>query len=219
MNSTILSTKVLTYPQQQRILNADLGLVGYNAIAIELEPWQTPFSSEHVVFTSQNGVRSFVIQTDSETLGKVVGYCVGEKTRAMLESHGIRVKLVADKAEALANQLVNTHADLRFTLVQGNMARPELGRILKKNNVRYDIIQAYRTELTPKTYQRSFDGVLFFSPSAVTSHCSANSIAESVAFCIGETTAEAAKVHTDHTIIANRPTIENVLVQAIKYYT
>jgi len=43
----------------------------------------------------------------------------------------------------------------------------------------------------PKGGEKRFDGILFFSPSAVESYLKSNTIKDEMCFCIGETTAEA----------------------------
>ena len=58
---------------------------------------------------------------------------------------------------------------------------------------------------------------MFFSPSGVKSFSIKNKINNAIAFCIGETTANEAKKITQNIIIANKASIENVLVQVIKY--
>ena len=48
--------------------------------------------------------------------------------------------------------------------------------------------------------------------------CLCNKLGNSMLFCIGNTTAAEAKKHSENIILANKPTVENVLVQAINYY-
>ncbi len=65
---------------------------------------------------------------------------------------------------------------------------------------------------------RTYDGVLFFSPSAVESFAQRNLFEETTVFCIGKTTEAEARKHTNNIITANRSTIENVIIQVIKHY-
>jgi len=216
MSSTILSTKQLTFPQSQRIINSGLGLVSYNAIQIDFLKMQWSGQPQHLIFTSQNGVASFLESSSSKLHEQVKAYCVGEKTKALLLENGIDVCATANNSQELGMLLVKTYSDTEFLLLSGNLRREDLPRLLKENNVRYKEVTVYNTTLTPARYERQFEGVLFFSPSAVQSHCSSNTLENSTAFCIGPTTAKEAQKHTDKVIIANKPTIENVLVQAIK---
>ncbi|NJW55672.1 uroporphyrinogen-III synthase, partial [Salinimicrobium oceani] len=89
---------------------------------------------------------------------------------------------------------------------------------LKGAEVKLTEIEVYDTQPVSNKIDRNFDGVLFFSPSAVKSYCSENDLAESVAFCIGKTTAAEARNYTSNIIIASTPSIENVIVQVVKYF-
>ena len=63
------------------------------------------------------------------------------------------------------------------------------------------------------------DGILFFSPSAVESYLKLNAIKEEMCFCIGETTAESLEnKKVKKIIIAEKPSVENVIYEVIEYY-
>ena len=79
-------------------------------------------------------------------------------------------------------------------------------------------MEVYRTHSNPKAFNRNFDGILFYSPSGIQSYLLENKLGNSMLFCIGNTTAAEAKKHSENIILANKPTVENVLVQAINYY-
>jgi uroporphyrinogen-III synthase len=95
--------------------------------------------------------------------------------------------------------------------------RDELPEILKLENIKCKEIEVYSTGLNPREFPQEFDGILFFSPSAVQSFTAENQLKNTIAFCIGETTATEAKKHTKNIIIATKPSIENVIVQVAKY--
>ncbi|MEO0902719.1 MAG: uroporphyrinogen-III synthase, partial [Bacteroidota bacterium] len=69
-----------------------------------------------------------------------------------------------------------------------------------------------------KKFDTTFDGYLFYSPSGIRSFLEVNTLSESPLFCIGETTAQEAKKHSENLIVANKPTVENVLVQVAKHF-
>ena len=54
--------------------------------------------------------------------------------------------------------------------------------------------------------------------SGIRSYLLENTLGESTLFCIGNTTASEAQKHSKNIIVANKPTVENVLVQAINNY-
>ncbi|GAA6764644.1 hypothetical protein AAFH68_05750 [Flavobacterium sp. CGRL1] len=62
------------------------------------------------------------------------------------------------------------------------------------------------------------EALLFFSPSGVKSYLKDNTINKQLCFCIGETTAEALHKITKNIIIADQPTIEDVIEDVIQEY-
>ncbi|TVZ26404.1 uroporphyrinogen-III synthase [Gillisia sp. Hel_I_86] len=217
--ATLLSTKILTTPQKQLLLNSGIGLVEYNAITIEFDnsSLDAPIP-RNLIFTSQNGVKGFFTQYPEFQTRDLNIFCVGEKTKAQIEKEGYSVIASADYGEELANLIVKDFKEKEFLHICGSMRREELSKILKAENFSIKELVVYKTTLNPKKFNRTFEGVLFFSPSGVQSFCQKNSLNSSTAFCIGETTAAEAKKHTQHIVIANKPSIENVIVQAVKKY-
>jgi hydroxymethylbilane synthase len=72
--------------------------------------------------------------------------------------------------------------------------------------------------LNPIKIDAAVSGVLFYSPSGIESYLEENST-EKVAFCIGETTAVAARKHFDKVEVANMPDVESVLELVNTYYS
>jgi len=214
---TVLSTKILTQPQRELFLNSGLGLVEYNAIHIDFLDVPIPLDHPNYIFTSKNAVKAFLRQSKNKKLPKLNAFCVGTNTKSFLEANGFTVLKTADNAATLATLIVQDHSGEEFLFLCGNKRREELPDILSKYNIRYKELEVYRTELNTKVFNRNFDGILFFSPSGITSFFTQNQIApETILFCIGETTAKEANKYSKNSVIANKPTIENVLVQAIK---
>ena len=213
MSSTILSTKKLSLAQQELLLNASINYVAYDAIKINHTDFTLQEKTDCYIFTSKNAVNSFF---KKKVLKKPV-FCVGFKTKELIESKGFMVKEVSINALNLAKIIVEKYKNKSFIHFTGNLRRPELPTYLFKNNVRYNEVVVYNTILRKKQFKQIFDGVMFFSPSGVKSFSIKNKINNAIAFCIGETTANEAKKITQNIIIANKASIENVLVQVIKY--
>ena len=125
---------------------------------------------------------------------------------------------MAKNASQLAQIISKEYKNDAFSFFSGNKRRDEIPTFLNENNIQLEEIQVYNTLLQPKKIVRRFHGILFYSPSAVESYVSQNSLHKIPAFCIGETTVKTAQTYTDTVIIANKPTIENTLIQAIKYF-
>lgn len=210
---TVLSTKKLTETQKELLLHSGIGFVEYDAIGINPVDFQVGENIENAIITSQNTIKSL--------LDKKVRiencFCVGEKTKKLLEQNGYTVKKIAEYGKDLAKNIVNQFPDQHFTFFCGNWRREELPKILKENKIDFTEVEVYETVLKPKKFDCTFDGILFFSPSAVESFTKENTLKNTNAFCIGTTTAAEAEKYTDKIIIAKQPTIENVIVQVVKH--
>lgn len=211
---TILSTKKLALHQKELLLNSGLAVVTYDAIRIKfLDFGLTSNQVENAIFTSKNAVEA----VKDHQLSIQNCFCVGEKTAAYAEENGFKVLLLADNAEELAKKIILDHKDKIFQFFCGEIRRDELPELLKKNDIKFKEITVYSTELNPKKFDSQFDGIMFFSPSGVKSYTKSNNL-DTIAFCIGETTADEARKHTSEVIVANRPGIENVIAKVVSEY-
>lgn len=209
---TILSTKILTKSQQSLLLNAGVSYVEYNAIQIEISPFQSSKNIENAIFTSKNAVRAVL---DSNL--KIQNcFCVGKNTKLLLEENGFQVIETTDYGSELGAKITTDYADRHFVFFCGNKRLDTIPSLLDKSNVQFEEIEVYKNSLNPKKFEQVFEGVLFFSPSGVKSFTEMNSLKNTIAFCIGTTTASEAKKHTDQVITAKPPSIENVIVQVVK---
>ena len=213
--ATVLSTKKLSLSQKQLLLNAGIGLVEYDAIQIEFIDFKTGNQTfKNAVITSKNTAKA-ILKKDLKIENC---FCVGEKTASFLRENNYNITEIVDYGANLAQIIVGKYPKENFTFFCGNERRDELPTTLKKNSVNFDEIEVYKTSLNPKQFVREFEGILFYSPSGVKSFVSKNKLDKSIAFCIGSTTTSEAKKHTSNIVTANKPSIENVIVQAAKYF-
>lgn len=216
---TILSTKKLSLSQQSLLLNSGIGYVEYDAIKINLK--NIPSNStleDNLIFTSKNAVKAVVNSIDIAELERKNIFCVGKKTAEFIINTGLPVLACESYGADLAEKLISNHKSWSFTYFCGNLRRDELPNLLSQNGINFEEVEVYSTSLNKKKFDQEFDGILFYSPSGVESFCSDNELRGSTAFCIGETTASEAKKHTGNIRIANKPSIENLIVQVIKYF-
>lgn len=211
---TILSSRQLTLAQAELLLNAGIAYTDYNAIRISLTDFTCQQPIENAIITSQNTVKALL----SKNCKIENCFCVGEKTKRLLEDNGYRVIEMFPYGKELGQCLVKHYSTLKFTFFCGSRRRPEMPAILQKAQIDFEEIQVYQTQLNPQKFDSHFDGILFFSPSQVESYIQHNQMADQTAFCIGTSTAQAAKPYTHNIIIAHKPTVENVLVQVIKKF-
>lgn len=212
--TSILSTKKLSNSQKQLFLNAGLSLVEYDAITIEATDFKLPSKQiKNAIYSSKNSVNVVSGKVQVENC-----FCVGEKTASLLSDNGFHIQEIADYGKDLAEIIVQKYPEECFVFFCGNQRRDEIPNILDKNQIDFTEIEVYKTGLNLKSFSQKFDGILFFSPSAIQSFTAENQLRENMAFCIGKTTAEEAKKHTNNTITATKPSIENVIVQVVKYF-
>ncbi|MDT0650056.1 uroporphyrinogen-III synthase [Autumnicola edwardsiae] len=208
---TLLSTKKLSTAQKQLVLNSGLRFVEYDAIQIDFVDFEA-ISVENAIIPSKNAAKAVV----KKCISIEKCFCVGEKTSAYLRDHNYKIVEVADYGRNLANIVLNNYNEQKFTFFCGNKRRDEIPSVLKENNIAFEEIEVYKTRLNFQHFRQEFDGIMFFSPSAVQSFTKENKLKDSIVFCIGKTTASEAKKHTENIVTATKPSIENVIVQAVK---
>ncbi|MFP9097617.1 uroporphyrinogen-III synthase [Flavobacterium sp. RHBU_24] len=214
----VLSTKKLQPNQKLYLLNAGLAVVEADFIGIEYKPFEITDIANNLIFTSANGFRGFLKHADSKLFTGNIVFCVGDKTKELIERHGFTVTAVANDAEALAEIIIRDYNNRMFTFFSGSMRRETLPDALAKANIPLTETQVYDTVLAPQKINTPVDAILFFSPSAVQGYLVENTITDEACFCIGATTAAALEGITDKIVIAHKPSVENVIVQVRSYF-
>ncbi|MEC5146628.1 uroporphyrinogen-III synthase [Chitinophaga sp. 212800010-3] len=101
----------------------------------------------------------------------------------------------------------------------GNQRRDELPGLLRAAGITVNEYVIYENAATPQVVADDYDGILFFSPSAVKSYLSANRLHhKTVCFAIGRTTATTLQEHTDNRIIVSTSTSDESMVQTAIFY-
>jgi len=215
----ILSTKKLLSNQKQYLLNAGFSVVEADFITTKPIAFELKNINDALLFSSQNGVESVVHHPKAAELKVKDVFCVGVKTKALLEANGFNVVAYTGYAEDLAEIITLVYPNKTYTFFSGNLRRDTLPDALKEAGVVFNEITVYETILTPQKIDTKPDGILFFSPSGVESYLKQNKISKEIAFCIGTTTAEAAhQSGIKNIVIANQPTIENTIIQCINEF-
>ncbi|HEY4064804.1 MAG TPA: uroporphyrinogen-III synthase [Puia sp.] len=148
-------------------------------------------------------------------------FCIGSATRDLVTSHFGEDKIggTAPSAKALAATIISYHpAEVFFYC--GDQRRDELPDQLTKASIKVNELIVYHTSPTPHKLESIYDGIVFFSPSAVHSFFSVNAIPPtSILFAIGATTAEAIRPYSSNrTILSTTPEKEALIRQAIDYF-
>ncbi len=216
----VYATKVLSAAQKS-VISANIGLDMSDFITIRsnrLKPVVVKKPIENVVFTSQNAVESLLNNFDSTALDFKNIYCVGRRTKRLIEKKIGKVTHSETTAKKLADYLVNIEKVAAVTFFCGNKRRDDLPVILKQHHVELTEVECYKTLLTPKKIAPKYKGILFFSPTGVESYIKENTFTNGIAFCIGDTTANEAKKYFDQVEVAKLATVESVLKTVNEYF-
>ena len=211
----MLSTRLLTPKQLAMFAENQILLKQYEAVTVTstLEPNSWVAAALHV-FTSGNAVRACFPEKGGN-YPPLDCCCVGGKTAVSLEQLGHRVLEQAISASELVQQLIEKYAKRYIYFYSGNRSLRVIPNQLLAAGLHFKEIEVYRTELNSNPFAQDFDIVLFFSPSGVESYFTNSNACKPIAICIGETTANAAKKHTEKYIIAATTTVEDVLTAAV----
>lgn len=212
---TILSTKKLQLNQRELLLNAGISFVDYDAIEIQPVTFTLSRKLKNIIITSQNGAKAIIKSVDLRLIENC--FVVGEKTTLLLVENGLKVTKTAHNAEELAHFIAKEHKNESFTYFCGRQRRDELPDILKEEGIVCEEVVVYETHLSKHRFDRTFEGILFFSPSGVVSFTDANpdSTGGTTAFCIGETTATSARKYFKNVVISNATSIESTIAKTV----
>ena len=214
----IVSTKKLSERQKQQLLSANFLVFEEDFIRIQNKDFEIDTINDYLIFTSQNAVESVLRNKKLVEIQSRKCFCVGEKTKALLEENGFEVIEYSAYAAELASIICSQYSKNSFSFFCGNIRRDVLPDALRLVQITLDEIEVYETILTPHKIDFIPNGILFFSPSGVQSYLQENKIENENCFCIGNTTAEALKDITKNVIIAHQPTVDSVVVKCIENY-
>ena len=219
VSPNIFSTKKLT-PTQQALFHPKISVASEDFLQISLNRiprlvLKSPI--ENVIITSQNAVEAILASISPDELQFKNIYCVGRRTKKLIENRIGKVTHSENSAKKLADYLVEFMDGTEATYFCSNIRLDELPKLLHENNIVLNEIEAYVTKHASKKVHDSIEGVLFYSPSNVQSYIKENT-KDIVAYCIGDTTADEAKKHFSKVKIAKIPTLESVINLANKDY-
>jgi uroporphyrinogen-III synthase len=212
----VLSTRELSPSLVEKAAAAGVVIDSLSFIATEaLEVGEVPARPSTVVFTSGNAV---------EAIEGAIGegwkiFCTAGATRRTVAERFGETAIVgtAESAAALAETIIGEGWVKEVWFFCGDLRREELPAMLRQAGLEVHEVVVYKTRLTPLKIGRVYDGIAFFSPSAVESFFSVNRIpAHTRLFAIGGTTAEAIRQRCDNPVTTSeRPEAELLINQII----
>ena len=193
-----------------------------HTIEVQQEIEQALLQETTVVFTSAKAVEVVAAELDGHEPAWEI-FCLGNSTGELVRKYfGTQsIAGLADNAEELADEIVNFSDINEVIFFCGDQRRPELPDQLHQKGIEVEEIVVYQTIPIPHKLKRSYDGVLFFSPSAVNSFFKLNKGREgTIFFAIGNTTAAEIKMHTKNKIIvSDEPSKERLVEMAIEFFS
>lgn len=175
-----------------------------------------------VVFTSMNAAEAVI---DCLNLDSIVPdwtiYTMGGTTQTILKNYFLDSEIKGDASNAteLAQAIIEDETE-KIIFFCGNQRREELPNLLAGKQINVSEVIVYETIETPVTIKKKYNGILFFSPSAVRSFFSVNNIdVDTVLFAIGTTTAiELRKFSHNKILVGQHPNKEQLAEKAIEYF-
>ena len=216
----IYSTKTLSLDQQNTLApNIGAGMADFITIrSNRLKPAVVKKTITNVVLTSQNAVNALLENFLITDLNFENIYCVGKRTKRLIERKFGKVTKAENSALKLAMYLAENLEKKEITFFCGNKRRDELPDILNNHNIKVNEIACYQTQLTPKKVDEKYRSILFFSPTGIESYIKQNTATNKIAFCIGDTTANEAKKYFKEVIVSKLPSVESVLDSVNQYF-
>ena len=177
-----------------------------------------------VVFTSMNAVEAVAqFLFDAQPDWRI--YCIGNTTQQLVKKYfgNDCIAATAQDAAALAEVIIAEEKDgiEEVIFFCGDIRRDELPQALQSNNIDVQEIVVYETIAVHHKIEKIYQGILFFSPSAVDSFFSANKPNDkTIFFAIGNTTASTIKKYADNKIIiAGEPGKDALAEKAVEYFS
>lgn len=175
-----------------------------------------------VVFTSMNAVESVITMLDQQVPEWNI-YCMGNTTQELIRNYfgEQSIRGTGNNASELAEHILDDNEELdEVFFFCGDQRRDELPARLTEAGIQVEEIVVYKTIPLYQKIDTAYNGILFFSPSAVESFFHKNkATASTVFFAIGVTTEAAIKKHTNNSIItAHSPGKEELVRKAIYYF-
>lgn len=175
-----------------------------------------------VVFTSMNAVESVITMLDQQVPEWNI-YCMGNTTQELIRNYFGEASIhgTGNNAVELAENILSDNEELdEVFFFCGDQRRDELPAKLKEAGVNIEEIIVYKTIPLHQKIDTVYDGIVFFSPSAVESYFQRNKAADTtVFFAIGTTTESAIKKYSTNKIItAHSPGKEELVRKAIHHF-
>ncbi len=173
-----------------------------------------------VIFTSVNTVKAVTPLLTVAPPWTI--FCIGGATKdAVMQRFDHSAVIATAKSASLLSEKIMAQGSIKEVIFFcGNRRMDHLPKALGASGIKVREIVMYQTEYTPVNIQKEYQGILFFSPSAVHSFFSVNTIPEhTVLFSIGESTTAAIASCCSNTVITSQwPGQQEMLDMVAAYF-
>ena len=136
----LLSTKIVSSHFKDELIKIGISIIEYPIIKIDPLYIKIDHVRSILIFTSQNAVK--IVFESSEIVKKIKNkncFCVGQKTKLLLNKKGINVIKMFESAADLARFLVKNHKKDSFSFFCGRQRRSEIETSLNQCKMDLDI--------------------------------------------------------------------------------
>ena len=211
----LLSTKKLSKKMKLAFNKNNITIIEIPMIKTVRVNFVWPKIQEGIIITSSSALKSIVKHPSYYNLKKHPFFCVGSYTKKRLSELGLNVEECEASSKDLALKIGDKYSKKKFNYFCGKQRLKTIEIFAKKNNIDIKISEVYETFEIRKKIKEKFDGIIFFSPSAVRSYVSLNSLNTQKVFSWGQTTAKEIKKYCDIFFTSKTPSIKS-LVSLIK---
>ncbi len=173
------------------------------------------------VFTSVNAAEAVIGQLSVKPNWQI--FCMGGVTKQLVfDFFGEdAVSGTARNASLLAEKIVSQKTVQQVYFFCGEQRMDDLPETLQRHHIAVQEVVVYTTIQTPVQIEKNYDGVIFFSPSAVHSFFSLNTVpTEVVLFAIGKTTTATIQTYCANKVVTSEwPGKEQMVDLVIQYFT
>lgn len=223
----ILSTRplpesVVMEAKQEGILIDEVSFIEtepIQTIEVQQEIEQAFIQSATVIFTSMNAVEAVISYEEDKPDWTI--YCLGNTTRNLVIKYfgEDRIAGTANSAMELAEMVAEESGVEEVIFFCGDQRRDELPAILREHGIEVTEIVVYQTIPVYHKIEKPYNGILFFSPSAVESFFRNNKpLPNALLFAIGKTTAETIKRFASNKVITGTEPGKLSLVREMMEY-
>lgn len=230
VNTHILCTRSLEAPVIQKAAGQGIVIDTIPFIATEPVTTESFIQTVHettalaltVIFTSMNAVEAVAQQLEHPPTNWHI-YCIGGITKELVKKHFGEQSLTgtAKSASLLAEKISHApNPPSEVVFFCGDQRLDDLPQALKAHQIHVQEVVSYTTLQTPQAIEVNYDAILFFSPSAVHSFFSENTVKTEVPlFAIGKTTAATIRSYVANTVITSEwPGKEQMIDLVIDFF-